>query len=134
MRLNSEHISAEEIDGELIAINFSTGKYFSLQGTAIEVWNALLAGLSAQDIVTLQEGRCDFSKEYGATEIASFINQLTDEKLLIDGSPEILQPKRAKAVTPWSAPVLEEFDDMTSLLALDPVVDLALEGWPEAPA
>lgn len=133
MRLNSEHVSAEEIEGELIAINFSTGKYFALQGTALEVWNALLAGLTARDIASLQEGRPGFSKEAGEAEIALFINKLVDENLLISGSPEPSRARPAKVSAPWSAPVAEEFDDMASLLALDPVVDLALEGWPQAP-
>ena len=37
-RVNSPHVISETVGGETIIVNLASGHYFSLQGTAVEVW------------------------------------------------------------------------------------------------
>ena len=130
MKVNDLDVSAEEIDGELIAVNFLTGKYFALEGTAIEIWNALALGHEPDAIIAAQSGRAGFEPERGAQEIREFIVQLQDEDMFVPGGPAAAGPVVVGA-TDWSVPLLEEYDDMAALLKLDPVVDVAQVGWPQ---
>tara|TARA_A100001391_G_scaffold48774_4_gene29051 strand:+ start:42903 stop:43301 length:399 start_codon:yes stop_codon:yes gene_type:complete len=130
MKINENDISAEEIDGELIAINFDTGKYFALEGTAIEIWNALAAGHEVEAIVQSQSGRSGFSAEAGASAIRTFVEQLREEKLFLDGG-KVATEALVAGDDAWHAPLLTEFDDMAAMLKLDPVMDVGEVGWPE---
>ena len=129
MRLNEEHVSAEEIDGDLLVINFATGRYFVMQDTAIEIWNALLAGADAQTYIAAQRDRPGFAGA-GEEQVHAFATQLMEEALLLPGRSRNV--KLGTAATPWIPPQLELFEDMEALLKLDPVVDIAQEGWPQA--
>lgn len=131
MRLNDEHVSAEEIDGELIAINFTTGKYFAMQDSATEIWNALLAGHDVDAIVAAQEGRSGFVNGEAAPQIRAFVDRLVAEELLQPGKTVAVAPL-LPGTGPWQMPELEEFEDMAAILKLDPVVDLEQAGWPQA--
>ena len=130
MKINENDISAEEIDGELIAINFDTGKYFALEGTAIEMWDALAAGHTIEAIVAAQSGRAGFNPETGAAEVAAFVDQLREEKLFLDGGKAATEVLVAGSEA-WQTPQLTEFDDMAAMLKLDPVMDVGQVGWPE---
>ena len=49
-RVNSPHVISETVGGETIIVNLASGHYFSLQGTAVEVWQGLERGESAETI------------------------------------------------------------------------------------
>lgn len=134
MRINDENVSAEEVDGELIAINFATGRYFAMQGVAIEIWNWLMAGQNVEQIVAAQTGRAGFDPAMSPQRLQAFVDRLLAEELVVPAaSPSRTSPSAAPD-TPWLDPVLEEFDDMAAMLKLDPVIDIAVDGWPAAPA
>ena len=49
-RVNSPHVISETVGGETIIVNLASGHYFSLQGTAVEVWQGLEQGETAETI------------------------------------------------------------------------------------
>ncbi|WAC25128.1 PqqD family protein [Blastomonas sp. SL216] len=134
MRINDENVSAEDVDGELIAINFATGRYFAMQGVALEIWNWLLAGQNVEQIVAAQTGRAGFDPATAPQRLQAFVDQLLAEGLIIADVSGGRSAVAGPAATPWHDPVLEEFDDMAAMLKLDPVIDIAVDGWPAAPA
>ena len=50
-RVNSPQVISETVGGETIIVNLASGHYFSLQGTALEVWNGIERGDDAESIV-----------------------------------------------------------------------------------
>src|SRR4029077_555308 len=43
-RVNSPQVISETVGGETIIVNLASGHYFSLQGTAVDVWQGLERG------------------------------------------------------------------------------------------
>ncbi|MBJ7577454.1 PqqD family protein [Devosia sp. MC532] len=123
--------SAEEFDGELVAINLETGIYFSIKASGAAIWGDLNAGHSIETIRALASARGDL-----AVTTDSFIQQLQDHGLMrrVDSAAV---PSKAPSFAAFTdavdLPELESFGDMQSLLLLDPVHEVDAEvGWPLA--
>ena len=137
-RVNSPHVISETVGGETIIVNLASGHYFSLQGTAVEVWQGIERGETAETIVLELEQRY----EAGAGEIAAAVTNLLDdfvaaELLTADGNGSG-SPTRAAASqdvgdrTPFVAPTFSTFTDMQDIILLDPVHEVDTRGWPHA--
>jgi len=122
---------SRQFDDEVILANFETGIYYSLTGIAVDIWLGLRSGATVKEIVTAFAAFDGPDVEDIEQSIASFIEQLLNEKIII---PQEQRPD----VTSWSPqftisfsrPVLERFDDLRELLFLDPVHDVSEAGWP----
>ena len=55
-RVNSPQVISETVGGETIIVNLASGHYFSLQGTAVDVWEGVERGESVETIA-LQLGQ-----------------------------------------------------------------------------
>jgi hypothetical protein len=128
----------ETIDGETIIIDLATGTYYSLQGAASEIWNALGEGESDEGIIAR------LTATYGGdeTEIGSavngFLSELEAEGLIAssegDGSGATARQLAATNgnVAPFVPPKLEKYTDMQDIILLDPVHQVDDRGWPHA--
>jgi len=130
--LNSPPIIAELVEGEVIAIDLEHGSYYSLLGSAAQVWGAIVAGRSAQEILAAVVP----SSAAGALEesLSTFLQALLAEQLIRVAAvcPEPATP--IGPVAPWPAGALrfERFTDMQDLLVLDPIHEVDEEaGWPK---
>jgi len=131
--LNNPPIIAELVEGEVIAIDLERGSYYSLVGPAAEVWSALIAGRSGQEILAAANTALD---QAPAAKLQGFVESLLTEQLIrraaapsgsTAGTP--LAP-----ITPWPQDGLrfERFTDMQDLLILDPIHEVDDEaGWPK---
>ena len=104
---NRPDVLDEVFDGEAVLVNLRTGRYYSLDAAAPEVWGAVVAG------EPLPEGG------------AAFARRLVDEELAI--TDELL-PQASDD----GGPTMEVFTDMEDILLLDPIhdVDYDAAGWP----
>ena len=128
--LNNPPVVAEMVDGEGIAINLRSGRYYSLLGPAAAVWNRLLEGCSPVEI--LQAVADLGSHDELGVSLKQFVDGLLAEELIrpaADASPR----GSAEALQPWAAEGLrlERFTDMQDMLTLDPIHEIDDEfGWP----
>lgn len=120
--------TAEELDGELVAINMETGIYFSIKDDGATIWNDLVAGHSVEALTAL------VADEALAAGVAGFTQQLVESGLMraVDGPLSPAAPAGLTAVAEtMQTPELESFGDMQSLLLLDPVHEVDGDaGWP----
>jgi hypothetical protein len=122
---------SRQFDDEVILANFETGLYYSMIGSAADIWLGLRSGATVKEIVKAFEmlgahGSFD-TKRY----IMSFIEQLLAKKIVApDGGVSAPQPWSPQFSNPFSPPVLECFDNLRDLLLLDPVHDVSNAGWP----
>lgn len=118
--------SAEDFDGEIVAINLQTGRYFSIRDAAATVWNDLAAGHAVEAIGAAVSGDAALA---GAVE--RYVGDLLKEGLM---RPAAAPGTAAVALLSSPAmphPMLESFGDMESLLLMDPVHEVDdTEGWP----
>lgn len=129
--LNSENISHERLDGEVLLISFDSGKYFSAKNSAADIlwllenkiyrknWNDFLSGHFAN---------------YAESDIDGFLESLLAEKLIIPFAGEMNSSTTLPndySRSEWEIPRLVVFNDLENLLLIDPIHDASTEGWPK---
>jgi hypothetical protein len=130
----SGNISARSFGDEVIAANFLKGVYYSLLGSAAQIWEGLLAGVPFDQVVARVGALSDADNTEFETAARELVDALLQENLLLPANgvtPGTWNPV-AGAEGPYGLPVLERFTDMEELLILDPVHDVEDMGWPHA--
>jgi Coenzyme PQQ synthesis protein D (PqqD) len=138
--VNSPQVISETVGGETIIVNLASGHYFSLQGTAPDIWNGIERGDDAASIVHQLEQRYETT---GDDDIGAAVNKLLDdfvaaELIIVDGNgtdsttPPPLQTGGDRI--PFVAPSFTTFTDMQDIILLDPVHEVDTRGWPHASA
>ena len=138
-RVNSPHVISETVGGETIIVNLARGHYFSLQGTAVDVWQRLERGEAAETIVLELEQRY----EAADGEIDAAVRKLLDdfvsaELVVVEGNgtgtvARASSPDVGERV-PFVSPSFTTFTDMQDIILLDPVHEVDTRGWPHASA
>lgn len=123
--IRSTQITHQNIDGEVIAIHFDTGIYYSMTGAAAHVWARLVEGASADVLLASFTNR---PADAGAA-LDDFLEQLVREGLVEkgDGSPS---GDAAAEPIPWDVPRFDKFTDISDLIMADPIHDVDEMGWP----
>jgi len=139
-KVNSPYIVSELIDGELVIMNLKSGNYYSVRDTGVFLWSALEKGCGQDEMLALlteaYNGDIPSMIEKSLFFIKSLLdNDLVSQAMVAQGpntwvADQIMgQPLLDKFTSP---PVLEVFSDMQDLLLLDPIHDIAEQGWPVA--
>lgn len=129
-KVDSKRIAHQEVDGEVIVIDFVAGTYYSMRATAGEIWQMLIAGADSSAIVAR------YQNAPGATdEIPAFLNELLAGDLIEidDGAIDGVLSASPESRLPYATPRLEIFEDLAELIMLDPVHDVTEAGWPHVP-
>lgn len=136
--LNNPPMIAELVEGEVIAIDLDRGSYYSLVGPAAEVWGALLAGRTCQEILAAAKIPSDpeVLEQAAGAKLKGFVESLLVEQLIRPAAPQDRAASNTPlaAIAPWSEGGLrfERFNDMQDLLILDPIHEVDDEaGWPK---
>jgi hypothetical protein len=137
-QINEPSIVSETIDGEVVIINLDQGSYYSLRGSAAEIWARLQEGQGAGALRQYLGQLYDGDAAEMDVALSGFLDQLQAEEIL----RSVSEGTQASAVTaaaaavppdgkaPFVAPLLEKFTDMEHLLLLDPIHEVDDAGWP----
>lgn len=127
LEVNTPSCSAEDFDGEIVAINLDTGRYFSIKDGAGLVWQDLAAGHAVETVLAALADDATLNQATG-----QFIAELQAEGLVRPADQAAATAAPLQSRIGMASPVLESFGDMESLLLLDPVheVDDSV-GWPK---
>lgn len=120
------------IDGQVLIIRSDTGAYYSLDGTAAEIWAALLATGDEAAMVAQLAARYPDAADAVPGDVSAFVDRLIEERLVESGSLGAAESVEVPTGTAWVTPVLEAFSDMKDLLLFDPIHEVGPEGWPQA--
>ena len=134
-RVRTEYVSAERVEGDVIAVNLRTGAYFSLSGPAADVWTAATSGM--------RDWMGTLDSAYGTTvpreQVDAFLASCEEHGLIEPMALDADAPSPAEPLAclpddwprgAWRAPVLEAFDDLQDLILVDPIHDASALGWP----
>lgn len=151
-RISGSHIIHEEVDGEVIIVDLSTGSYYSLTGSCSEIWDGIVSGDPAPAILASLENRYAAPRAELAGAVTHLVSQLETDRLVTlagrngepvtssmpaNGHTESPGHKELPGVNgrvPFVQPKLESFDDMKDLMLLDPIHEVSTEqGWPHRP-
>lgn len=146
-RVSGSNIIHENVDGEVIIVDLSTGSYYSLTGTGSEIWEGLIKGDTVPTIVGNLESRYATPRASISDAVAGLVRDLERERLVTavawaepsNGTPGGADATRVGPADAQSGgrvdrfvpPKLESFDDMKDLMLLDPIHEASTEqGWP----
>jgi hypothetical protein len=121
-----DRVVSETIDGEVVAIDLESGRYYSLEGPAARAWEAIQAGQDLDGIVAAVAAEASMEADDARADVAAFIAELEAEGLLLDGDGPASSaegPGRVRLV-------LHRYTDMQDLIVLDPIHDVDETGWP----
>ncbi len=127
--INSPDVVAEDFNGQIVILNLSDGRYFSLTGIASPIWSALLDGHTPKTILD-SVGSQQPDMLASARE---FLDRLLDLELIRPREAAIAGPSTAGLEHSWSdeAAQIEVFDDLAELIFADPIHDVDEQvGWP----
>lgn len=130
----SPNIGARSFGDEVVVANFVTGVYYSLFGSAAQIWDGLMAGQPLDRVAREVAAVAGIDAAEFAPAAEKLVADLLAEKLIEEGAPaDTLAWVPAPPEEPgYGLPVLERFTDMQDLLLLDPVHDVEEMGWPHA--
>ena len=136
-RLRQSDLSIERLDGEVIAIDFLSGKYGSFIGPSADVLWLVQLGVPRKNWVKLLED--SFVSLPGSEELESdvdaFLQSMADLGIIepageLDGMVDSLPADYVRGI--WTPPVYAIEDDLVDLLVIDPIHDTSDDGWPQA--
>jgi hypothetical protein len=123
---SSDRVVSEVIDGEVVAIDLESGRYYSLEGPAARAWEAIQAGQDVDGIVDAVAAEARVGTDEARADVAAFLAELEAEGLLLGGNGDG-PPEPGPGRVPL---VLHRYTDMQDLIVLDPIHDVDETGWP----
>ena len=126
MAIPADRVVSETIDGEVVAIDLESGRYYSLEGPAARAWEAIQAGQDLDGIASTVAAAAGVRADEAGPDVAAFLAELEAEGLLVGGNGSA-----PAAPGPGRVPlVLHRYTDMQDLIVLDPIHDVDETGWP----
>jgi hypothetical protein len=127
------NIISDVFGEEVVLVNLESGVYYSLRGSATQIWIRLVSQYAIPEIITDLLNIYQVAEQDLVVDIDQFINQLIDFKIIKITSDSTSKPIEFTVNTTlleYNAPILETFSDMQEILLLDPVHDVDKAGWP----
>jgi hypothetical protein len=136
LRIHSQNVVHEEVDGEVIAIDLGGGSYYSIAGSGTAVWAALVEGATEEEICAALLARFEAEEETVASAVASLLARLRECGLVVVAEVEPAGPPPPPAADreAFEAPRFELYDDMKDYFLLDPIHEVDPTGWPKPAA
>src|SRR5690349_6615335 len=123
-KVNAPPVIHQTLDGEVIVVNLESGTYYSLDGVAAEIWDAVERGLTVGEAVAETADRHDASHDLAEPAVKRFLGELAREGLIVtvDGCDPFPAPTADSILRDsFPVPVLNKYTDMQDLLLLDPI-------------
>jgi len=135
--VSGSHVVHETIDDETFIVDTAMGTYYTANGYASMIWNAILDGHGAARIISAAAAAGIFLEEDKV--VRQFIGSLLAEQLIVPlktGGTEPRSDPIIEKVFGWDAiPVLTRFPEPRERAAVVPVRGArAQESWPHPPA
>jgi hypothetical protein len=141
LAVRSTAITWDRIGDEIVAINLTSGHYYSLRNTAHDLFLLIDDGRTVAELVAAVTGGADPATT--RPEVLGFVGHLLDAGLVelagdtddAAGSPPPGgRPEGPDGLLagPYTPPHLETFTDLEDLMLLDPVHEVDDDGWPRA--
>lgn len=138
LRANTPSVTSENFDDEVVLVNFDSGKYHSIQGTGVDIWQMLLVGSTVADIQRRLRNRFAGNAAEMDQAAAQFVDALRSEDLVVVAGPDWQSGGGGESAgtddtsRAFVTPSLTTFTDMQELLQLDPIHEVDPSGWPVA--
>jgi hypothetical protein len=130
----SKNVHSQKFDDEVIIIDTKSGLYFSLRGSAVDIWSQIETCATREAIAATLTARYDGDPDVIGAAAESCLADLMQGGLIREAptagrnGTDIACPVARR---PFVEPLVERFTDMQNLLLLDPIHEVTEEGWPQ---
>lgn len=131
-RPNVPFVTSEDFGDEVVVVNFDTGRYHSLRGSAFEVWRLVEKLVDEGALLDFCRARWDAPADVVDDAVRDLLAALEREGLVATADAAGEPPAAPREKVAFEAPVLATYTDMQELLWLDPIHDVDETGWPVA--
>ena len=76
------HVHAREFHGELVILDFSGGRYFSLDEVGTRIWRGLVEGATPREIAAALTSEFDVDEARAFADVTSLVDELLAKGLL----------------------------------------------------
>jgi hypothetical protein len=131
--INSPHVIADILEGELIILHLETGKYFSIKGSGVSIWQLIAGGYEDVEAADTLARYYAAERDILLPEVVKLREQFLSDDLLssLDESAERTEVEINLGVGEvFVEPIVEAYTDMQGLLLLDPIHEVEDRGWP----
>jgi Coenzyme PQQ synthesis protein D (PqqD) len=128
--VNSSRFPHETIDNETILFDAETGHILLLAGFASVLWSHLVGGATLAELCEAVDTR--FGSD-AAAATRDFLNDLRAAGILVPSNEEA-QTDATPLSWPaqFAPPQLERYDDIAKIIAMDPIHEVDVTGWPRS--
>ncbi len=116
-------LAVDKFPDETIIVDFTTGAYFSLRGSACLIWDMCKDGANIDQIFDAFDDVTDEERQ----QITGYIDQLKESGIIEEVSGE---GTNAPGKSAFEKIQLEKYSDMEELIMLDPIHEVDERGWP----
>ena len=134
--IDTQNISHERLNDEVIIINLASAAYYSGSGTASDLWTLICQGASTEEATKLLASVYKCDEGAVSRDVDACVASLVKAGIVL--SHDTPSPSETALSLPavdrgdWTAPHFDEYLDMWDLLRFDPVHDVGEAGWPVA--
>ena len=75
-------LDVTDITGDKVMIDFETGKYFMLKGTAVDIWDSIQSPISFGNLLGKLEDIYEVDEATCKDDVEKFLNQLENNKFI----------------------------------------------------
>ncbi|MEM9472862.1 MAG: PqqD family protein [Pseudomonadota bacterium] len=134
VQFNDQEFAFEKFEHEIVVLHLVEGTYYAFGGSAVAIWDQLIASRPLTSLSSLFKEGDDNGREPASVAIADFVDKLVQERILLAAEPSAEQQTFTDgdaAAIRFEPPRFEKHADMQDLLTLDPIHDVDPEkGWP----
>ncbi len=81
-KISDAAVSWRDVDGEIVALDISSGAYFTLNGSGRLLWMALVEPTSVKDLSALLVSTFEIPTERADADAQEFVDDLAGRKLI----------------------------------------------------
>lgn len=120
-RVNEAAIVAELFDNEAIIMDLSDGLYYTLSGTAAEIWSLIEAGFSTVAMATHLSARHNVDLKTCEADVKALISELLEKSIILEATDAPAAGTVEEGdYGPYGAPKVICHTDMAEVMAMDP--------------
>lgn len=127
------NIISDVFGEEAVLVNLETGVYYSLRGSAAQIWIRIFNQYSSNEIFSDLIEIYKVDEKDLLSDINDFVALLLEVKIIKQGQEAAknrIDFNLKGILETYNKPLLETFSDMQEILLLDPVHDVDKAGWP----
>lgn len=83
IRIKTEGVSWQEIDGELVILDLNRSVYLTTNAAGAELAKLLVQERSTEELADALVAKYEISREQAAADVRAFVRQLGDKNLLV---------------------------------------------------